>query len=84
MIELNPSALKVAALLDLERRYTGKRSELHGIPILLKVRQIVSLYPHVLPLTVTQDNFATIASEGALSSNQNNAGPLLIIFFDQA
>ncbi|KAF7354246.1 Amidase signature enzyme [Mycena venus] len=36
VIELNPSALKVAALLDLERRYTGKRSELHGIPILLK------------------------------------------------
>ncbi|KAF8212983.1 amidase signature domain-containing protein [Mycena galopus ATCC 62051] len=36
VIELNPSALKVAALLDLERKYTGKRSELHGIPILLK------------------------------------------------
>jgi hypothetical protein len=37
VIELNPSALKQAALLDVERRLTGKRSELHGIPILLKV-----------------------------------------------
>jgi amidase len=37
VIELNPSALKEAALLDMERRRTGKRSELHGIPVLLKV-----------------------------------------------
>ncbi|KAJ7875649.1 amidase signature enzyme [Mycena leptocephala] len=36
VIELNPSALKEAALLDMERRRTGKRSELHGIPVLLK------------------------------------------------
>ncbi|KAJ7889613.1 amidase signature enzyme [Mycena leptocephala] len=36
VIELNPSALKQAALLDVERRLKGKRSELHGIPILLK------------------------------------------------
>lgn len=37
MIELNPSALKEATLLDGERKLTGRRSELHGIPILLKV-----------------------------------------------
>ncbi|KAJ7026769.1 amidase signature enzyme [Mycena alexandri] len=36
VLELNPSALKQAALLDAERKLTGKRSELHGIPILLK------------------------------------------------
>ncbi|KAJ6469163.1 amidase signature enzyme [Mycena vitilis] len=36
VLELNPSALKQAALLDTERKLTGKRSELHGIPILLK------------------------------------------------
>ncbi|KAJ6617066.1 amidase signature enzyme [Mycena sp. CBHHK59/15] len=36
VIETNPSALKQAAALDLERRLTGKRSALHGIPILLK------------------------------------------------
>ncbi|KAJ6562367.1 amidase signature domain-containing protein [Mycena capillaripes] len=36
VIELNPSALKQAELLDIERKLTGKRSELHGIPVLLK------------------------------------------------
>ncbi|KAF5343932.1 hypothetical protein D9758_012140 [Tetrapyrgos nigripes] len=36
VIETNPSALKHAAALDAERRTTGKRSLLHGIPILLK------------------------------------------------
>ncbi|KAI0342451.1 amidase signature enzyme [Trametopsis cervina] len=36
VLELNPSALNVAAALDKERRTSGKRSPLHGIPILLK------------------------------------------------
>ncbi|KAJ6449782.1 amidase signature enzyme [Mycena sanguinolenta] len=36
VLELNPSALAEAAQLDIERKFTGKRSELHGIPILLK------------------------------------------------
>ncbi|KAN0133131.1 Amidase signature domain containing protein [Lactarius tabidus] len=36
VIELNPSALKQAAELDLERRMLGSRGPLHGIPILLK------------------------------------------------
>jgi amidase len=37
VLELNPSGLKQAALLDIERKRSGKRSELHGIPVLLKV-----------------------------------------------
>ncbi|KAG8706542.1 hypothetical protein FRC09_002355 [Ceratobasidium sp. 395] len=36
VIETNPSALKQAASLDDERKKSGKRSPLHGIPILLK------------------------------------------------
>ncbi|KAF8188069.1 amidase signature enzyme [Pholiota molesta] len=36
VLELNPSALSQAAALDKERKLTGKRSEMHGIPILLK------------------------------------------------
>ena len=36
VLELNPSALAQAAALDKERKLTGKRSPLHGIPILLK------------------------------------------------
>ena len=37
VLELNPSALGQAAVLDQERKLKGKRSDLHGIPILLKV-----------------------------------------------
>ena len=36
MIETNPSALKQAAELDLERKTKGPRGPLHGIPIILK------------------------------------------------
>ncbi|TFK31318.1 amidase signature enzyme [Crucibulum laeve] len=36
VLEMNPSALAQAAALDLERKTKGKRSILHGIPILLK------------------------------------------------
>ncbi|KAF9474840.1 amidase signature enzyme [Pholiota conissans] len=36
VLELNPSALSQAAALDKERKLKGKRSEMHGIPILLK------------------------------------------------
>ena len=46
VLELNPSALKQAAALDKERKLTGKRSHLHGIPILLKV----SLFTNNPPL----------------------------------
>ena len=33
---MNPSALKQAEALDLERRLSGARGPLHGIPILVK------------------------------------------------
>ncbi|KAJ3932040.1 MAG: amidase signature enzyme [Lentinula lateritia] len=36
VLEVSPFALKVAAKLDEERRTSGKRTMLHGIPILLK------------------------------------------------
>ncbi|KIK52738.1 hypothetical protein GYMLUDRAFT_179802 [Collybiopsis luxurians FD-317 M1] len=36
VLEMNPSALEQAAALDAERRRSGKRSLLHGIPVLLK------------------------------------------------
>ncbi|KAF7320936.1 hypothetical protein HMN09_00180300 [Mycena chlorophos] len=36
VIELNPSALAQAAAADEERKVSGKRSALHGIPILVK------------------------------------------------
>ena len=36
IIELNPDALTIAAALDAERKATGPRGPLHGIPVLLK------------------------------------------------
>lgn len=36
VLEINPHALQTAQALDLERKTSGKRSMLHGIPILLK------------------------------------------------
>jgi amidase len=36
ILTLNPDALKTAAALDKERKTKGKRSPLHGIPVLLK------------------------------------------------
>ncbi|WP_336604305.1 amidase family protein [Paenibacillus sp. MMS18-CY102] len=36
ILELNPDALEIAFSLDEERRHSGRRSMLHGIPILLK------------------------------------------------
>ena len=36
VIEINPSAIKEAEALDLERKLAGPRGPLHGIPILVK------------------------------------------------
>ncbi|MRX72472.1 amidase [Bacillus lacus] len=36
IIEINPDALQIAEALDAERRTTGPRGPLHGIPLLLK------------------------------------------------
>ena len=63
VLELNPSALEQAAALDKERKLTGKRSDLHGIPVLLKVCCSTNKSPLVQRLW-RQDNIATIASEG--------------------
>ena len=36
IIELNPDALAIAAALDDERKATGPRGPLHGIPVVIK------------------------------------------------
>jgi amidase len=69
VLELNPSALKQAALLDIERKRTGKRSELHGIPVLLKVSERSGSAASDF-LTAAQDNIATIAAEGISQTDE--------------
>ena len=36
ILEINPDAIFIAEALDYERKYTGARGPLHGIPVLLK------------------------------------------------
>ncbi len=36
VLEINPDARKIAKALDLERRHSGPRGPLHGIPVMLK------------------------------------------------
>lgn len=36
MAEINPEVYEIARLLDLERKYSGPRSILHGIPVVIK------------------------------------------------
>jgi amidase len=43
VLENNPSALAQAAESDEERKQNGKRSALHGIPVLLKVSSVIFL-----------------------------------------
>ncbi|GAW05610.1 amidase signature enzyme [Lentinula edodes] len=43
VIETNPSALAQAAVLDAERAVSGKRSLLHGIPVILKVSHNIDI-----------------------------------------
>ncbi|KAJ3759482.1 hypothetical protein EV360DRAFT_82089 [Lentinula raphanica] len=40
VLEVSPIALEVAAKLDEERRVSGRRTMMHGIPVLLKVRLV--------------------------------------------
>ncbi|KAJ7837915.1 amidase signature enzyme [Mycena leptocephala] len=58
VLELNPSALKQAALLDVERRLTGKRSALHGIPVLLKLID----FTHYSGMNTTAGSFSLLGS----------------------
>jgi amidase len=64
VLELNPSALIQAAALDKERKLAGKRSHLHGIPVLLKVCFFYNQFQVAINKQLLQDNIATIASEG--------------------
>ena len=50
-VRLNPSTLKQAAALDRERKLTGKRSHLHGIPVLLRVCSFTVNSPLIFRIT---------------------------------
>ncbi|KAF8531873.1 amidase signature enzyme [Gautieria morchelliformis] len=59
VIETNPKALQQASALDIERKLKGKRSALHGIPILIK-DNIATL--HEEGMNTTAGSFALLGS----------------------
>ena len=58
IIELNPDALAIADALDLERKESGRRGPLHGIPVVLKAN------------IDTADKMATTAGSLALAGHR--------------
>ncbi|KAI0672174.1 amidase signature enzyme [Trametes maxima] len=79
VIETNPSALKQAAELDLERRLVGPRGPLHGIPILLK-DNIATL--HSDGMNTTAGSFALLGSvvprDAHVAAKLRAAGAILL------
>ncbi|KAI0357737.1 amidase signature enzyme [Trametes cingulata] len=79
VIETNPSALRQAAELDLERRLIGPRGPLHGIPILLK-DNIATL--HSEGMNTTAGSFALLGSvvprDAHVAARLRAAGTILL------
>ncbi|KAG9103351.1 hypothetical protein FRC06_011350 [Ceratobasidium sp. 370] len=79
VIETNPSALKQAAALDAERKKSGKRSPLHGIPILLK-DNIATLASE--GMNTTAGSFALLKSivpgDATVAAKLRKAGAILL------
>ncbi|KAI8988997.1 amidase signature enzyme [Trametes punicea] len=79
VIETNPSALVQAAELDRERKISGPRSALHGIPILLK-DNIATL--HSEGMNTTAGSFALLGSivprDAHVAAKLRAAGAILL------
>ncbi|KEP47043.1 glutamyl-tRNA amidotransferase subunit A [Rhizoctonia solani 123E] len=79
VLETNRHALEQAAALDLERRTKGKRSPLHGIPILLK-DNIATLATE--GMNTTAGSYAllgsVVPSDSTVSAKLRSAGAILL------
>ncbi|CAE6500030.1 unnamed protein product [Rhizoctonia solani] len=79
VIETNRHALEQAAVLDEERRTKGKRSPLHGIPILLKDNIATSAAEG---MNTTAGSYALLGSivpgDATISANLRKAGAILL------
>ncbi|REB05295.1 amidase [Sporosarcina sp. BI001-red] len=77
ILELNPHALQIAQALDFERKTSGKRSMLHGIPILLKDNIDTSDGMHTSAGSLALENY--YAPEDAFLIKQlRKAGAILL------
>ncbi|KAI1421809.1 amidase signature enzyme [Xylaria sp. FL1777] len=76
IVELDPAALSVAADLDAERRRRGPRSDLHGVPVLLKNLICAS------GLNATAGSYALLGSvcarEASIVTKLREAGAIIL------
>lgn len=76
VINLNPRALEEARVLDAERRATGPRSPLHGIPVLLKDNINTRDLPTTLGFYGLKD--AIPYSDAAVVTRLRDAGAIIL------
>ncbi|AOZ91743.1 amidase family protein [Paenibacillus crassostreae] len=77
ILEINPEALHIARALDRERKETGSRGRLHGIPILLKDNMDTADKVHTSAGSIAlSDSFATVDS--FVASKLRSAGAVLL------
>ncbi|KAJ3571120.1 hypothetical protein NP233_g3954 [Leucocoprinus birnbaumii] len=81
ILEINPSALTQAALLDRERRTSGKRGPLHGVPVLIKVR---SWHQPKFPFPVPKTKYALGQHRYGMNTTAGSFGLLGSIVPDDA
>ncbi|KAI0098552.1 amidase signature enzyme [Nemania sp. FL0031] len=76
VVELDPAALAVATELDAERRHIGPRSDLHGVPVLLKNLICAS------GLNATAGSYALLGSvcarEASIVTKLREAGAIIL------
>lgn len=77
ILELNPHALQIAQTLDFERRTSGKRSMLHGIPILLKDNIDTGDAMHTSAGSLALENYYA-PQDAFLVKQLRNAGAILL------
>jgi Asp-tRNA(Asn)/Glu-tRNA(Gln) amidotransferase A subunit family amidase len=73
---VNPDALTDAALLDLERRKTGARGPLHGIPVLVKDNLDVAGLPTTAGAIALEHSIAT--DDSTVVSRLRSAGAVIL------
>jgi amidase len=76
VFHLNPRALQEARALDTERRVSGRRTLLHGIPVLLKANIDVAGWPATAGFYALRDSFAM--ADAAKTARLRRAGCVIL------
>ncbi|MFS0781976.1 amidase family protein [Bacillus sp. 1P06AnD] len=77
ILEINPDALFIAEGLDIERKEKGARSQLHGIPVLLKDNIETGDYMHTSAGTLALEQYVS-AADAFLVGKLRQAGAVIL------